>query len=83
MELTHIYSIVVSIFTVITGGGWFINYRQKKQVEKANAGLKELELKEASLNYYLKRILDLEDRLLKAEHTIDELKDLVNVLKKK
>jgi peptidoglycan hydrolase CwlO-like protein len=83
MDLLNFYSIIITVFTVIAGGGWFVNYKSKKRIEKSNAEINELQAKEAKFEYYLKRIDDLEKRLLEAEKTIRELKKYNKKVKKK
>ena len=78
-----IYSLIITVITIVAGGGWFINHKQKKQVEKANVGIMELKLKESSFEYYLKRIEDLERRLLVVENENKSLKEEIKKLKSK
>ncbi len=75
MDFYTITIIAQSAVNLILGGGWFINYKLKKRSEKANTEISELKAKEANLEYYVKRIIDLEARLLNAEKTIEILSE--------
>lgn len=79
----NLYSIIVTVLTLILGGGWFIHYKAKKRIEDASAGLKELELKESSFEYYLKRICDLEKQLMDEDKIIENLKKQIQYEKDK
>ncbi len=75
MTIETILLIISGLVNFIAGGGWFINYKLKKRAENANTEISELKAKEANFEYYIKRIADLEARLITAEKTIEKLEE--------
>ena len=73
MNIETIILLISTVFNLVAGGGWFINHRLKKRAEKANTELNELKTKEANFDYYLRRIADLEKRLVEAELKMKDL----------
>jgi predicted RNase H-like nuclease (RuvC/YqgF family) len=74
----NIFLIISALINVIAGGGWFINHKLKKRAENANTEISELKAREANFEYYIKRIADLEARLIAAEKTIKVLEENLN-----
>ena len=58
-----IYSLIITVLSVVSGGGWFINYKMKKRAEKANAEMSEVHVKIDTFDYYVKRMDYLETKL--------------------
>lgn len=80
METSIIYAIISTMFNLLAGGGWFINFRLKRKAEQANSEIVRLQAKEDAMEYYLKRIENLETRLKEAEAMVDQLKDTIDEL---
>jgi hypothetical protein len=66
MIFNDIIVFLTSITTVIAGGGWFVNY-------KLNKRQKTIETANLQMDFYVKRIEDVESRLLTAYNKILEL----------
>ena len=49
--------IILAVITAILGGGWFVNYRQKKAIESASADKANMEVSQSKV--------DLTDSILK------------------
>jgi len=79
MEIKLI-EIILSLIVIINGGSWWVNYKFKRRLERANADIGDINACKESFGYYIERINYLEKRLLEAENTIGELKKLIKGL---
>ena len=66
--IEHILFTLTGIITVIAGGGWFIN-------RNANKRLKEMDVKQARLDVYIRMIDDMTLRIDKLQNRVLELEN--------
>lgn len=61
--MEHIINIILTLTTIVAAGGWFVFYKSNKELKQVEVSKKKIEEKESSLNFYVRNIADLEERL--------------------
>jgi septal ring factor EnvC (AmiA/AmiB activator) len=75
MNISLLLNFILGIITLTCSGGWFIYYKQKKCIKKVEA-------EDQQFNFYVKKIDDLEKRLILAIENQNELERKINYYKK-
>lgn len=76
----HLFEIVTTLTTLIAGGGWFVNWRLKKKVEKYSAYSDNVDLTDKILHKYQESVLSAMENQTSGQNEIKEkLENVIQV----
>lgn len=78
--MDHIFEIITTLTTVIAGGGWFVNWRLKKKVEKYSAYSENVDLTDKILHKYQESVLSAMENQVNSQSEIKlQLENVIKV----
>ena len=83
MEGMDLYALINTILTLVCGGGWFINWRAKKQKETAEARQTELNATITEQDMYQEMLKDVEEHNERLRRFNTEITDECEQLRKR